>query len=382
MRLLSVKDYVDFRCSGGDCPITCCGGGWEIIVDSDTIKKYESVEGELGDEIRANIEERKDGMCFKTNENGNCVLLDENGLCKIQKNVGEGYLCKTCKEYPRHLYHVGDITFCYLTNSCPEVNRMLMRKREPLQIIFDNSGKELDLLDEETRTKMDYAFSAFNVGIGILQNRSITITERLYLLLFFVDRFQQIMQEKGDPTNIIAVFSSPETYMLFLNNSNRPEFDVASKIHSFNIIFSAMMSVCSRYPIWSKGKELIEKIISNEEEIDINKLTELFKKTNSNELQVETEQILAYRFFVMFMRGFEKNDYFEKVAYECIIQASMRTYSVLSEMQFGEECGRFERILFYSFCSRIDHTANKDALQDRIRNEGYFTLEKLLKVIS
>lgn len=28
MKLLSVDAYVDFKCIGGDCPISCCGGDW------------------------------------------------------------------------------------------------------------------------------------------------------------------------------------------------------------------------------------------------------------------------------------------------------------------------------------------------------------------
>ena len=382
MRLLSVKEYVEFRCSGGECPITCCGGGWRIIIDKKTLKKYESVESELRERLCTDTEEKEEGICFKMDEEGKCTFLTKEGLCSIQKQLGEDYLCDTCRKYPRILYDVGDIAICYLTNSCPEVNRMLIKKREPLQIIFDNSEKEENLIDDETRIKMDYAFSAFNAGIGILQNRSITINDRLYLLLFFIDRFQQIMHEKGNPTNIIAVFTSSKIYMQLLNNSTRNKFDIRSKIHSFYMIYSAMMVDNSKYVNWNKGRDLLEWISNNVNRIDFEKFTELYEKSYNAEMQIEAEQILVYRFFAMFLKGFEKSDYFEKVAYECIIQAAMMTYIVLSEMQFGEKCSDEDKIMFYSICSRIDHAKKKEELEQNIRNNGYYSLEKLLKVIS
>ena len=52
MKLISVKEYVDFKCSGGDCPICCCGGKWKIVIDDKTAEFYNSVEGEFGDKLK------------------------------------------------------------------------------------------------------------------------------------------------------------------------------------------------------------------------------------------------------------------------------------------------------------------------------------------
>ena len=57
MKLMSVKEYVEFRCSGGNCPICCCGGKWKILIDKETAEYYESVEGEFGERLRDGIQQ-------------------------------------------------------------------------------------------------------------------------------------------------------------------------------------------------------------------------------------------------------------------------------------------------------------------------------------
>ena len=98
MKLLSVDNYIDFKCLGGECPISCCGGNWQIIVDDDAYNFYISVEGELGEKIRNGIK-KVDGInVFELDsKTKDCMFLDENKLCIIQKMLGEDALCYTCK---------------------------------------------------------------------------------------------------------------------------------------------------------------------------------------------------------------------------------------------------------------------------------------------
>ena len=61
-----VPDYYEnFRCIGSFCRDNCCIG-WEIDIDSEALSKYMTLDGELGDELRANITRSEDGSdCFK-----------------------------------------------------------------------------------------------------------------------------------------------------------------------------------------------------------------------------------------------------------------------------------------------------------------------------
>lgn len=378
MKLISVKEYVDFKCSGGDCPICCCGGRWNINIDNKTAEYYFSLKGELGKELKEGIIE-KDGIYrFKLNDMGECIFLNEDRLCKIQKSLGEEKLCDTCKIYPRLFYNVGDIKFCYLTNSCPEVNRMLLQNKESLEILYDDSDNQPIKMSDEDVVKFNFAINAYLNGINILKNRKLAISERLFLLLFFIEKFQNTMIGGGNPQNIIDIFSNEETYMYLLNNSQRPQVDCGGKIHAFMMVFSSMYTGYYDHPMWEKCKELVEAINGSEIE-NTDKLLETFARING-EMVEEMERLLTYRFFVTFMNGFKNNDYFDRLAYECMVYAAFQSYIALSEVLLEKKCSLEDKILFYSLCSRTDHASRRDSLGAKIKEEGYNELNKLLGI--
>ena len=60
--LYTVPDYYDqFTCIAQDCEDTCCAG-WAIMIDEDTLEKYEKFEGSFGNRLRNSID-WKEG-CF------------------------------------------------------------------------------------------------------------------------------------------------------------------------------------------------------------------------------------------------------------------------------------------------------------------------------
>ncbi len=394
MKLLSTEDYVDFECIGGECPISCCGGDWSILIDKGMADYYRSLEGKFGDRLREGIEDIDGSSVFKLNENRDCIFLNENKLCEIYRNLGEDKLCYTCKTYPRHFFNVGDILFCFLTNSCPEVTRMIFQKKEPLKTVLDDTDMPVEAAENLTGQKYDessvdwekfnHSIRAFVAGMHILQNRELVLKDRLVLLMFFVDRFQSIIIQKEDPSDLIAVFSEPDLYKMFLENEELADQkrDYVSKIHAFLMVFKNLLSRAYEHPMWKKCNELAEKI-GSQEEYDIEAMTEAFDRFDTEEYQIEMEQLMTYRFFVAFMQGFENTDYFEKIVYEYVLYGALITYSALIEMEDGKESSQNDRILFYSLCSRADHTKKgKEALKDTIRADGFAKIETLLKLIS
>ncbi|WP_295073676.1 flagellin lysine-N-methylase [Ruminococcus sp.] len=87
----------DFRCIAGKCKDSCCKG-WEIDIDTDTVRYYESVGGEFGKRLRDNI---RDG-CFVLTEDERCPFLNAKGLCDIYTELGEDKLCRICSDHPRY----------------------------------------------------------------------------------------------------------------------------------------------------------------------------------------------------------------------------------------------------------------------------------------
>ena len=46
--------FNEFKCIASECEDTCCAG-WEIVIDDETHKRYENVEGEFGEILRSKI---------------------------------------------------------------------------------------------------------------------------------------------------------------------------------------------------------------------------------------------------------------------------------------------------------------------------------------
>ncbi len=120
--------FNEFKCIASECEDTCCAG-WEIVIDDETHKRYEKVEGEFGEILRSKIV-KSDGENIFLLNNGNCSFLNEKKMCEIYINLGENHLCYTCQQFPRYTEEFLDLKEVGLSLSCPEAARIILRKAE------------------------------------------------------------------------------------------------------------------------------------------------------------------------------------------------------------------------------------------------------------
>ncbi|EGT5620056.1 flagellar protein FliB [Clostridium perfringens] len=120
--------FNEFKCIASECEDTCCAG-WEIVIDDETHKRYENVEGEFGDILRSKIV-KSDGENIFLLNNGNCSFLNEKKMCEIYINLGENHLCYTCQQFPRYTEEFLELKEVGLSLSCPEAARIILRKAE------------------------------------------------------------------------------------------------------------------------------------------------------------------------------------------------------------------------------------------------------------
>ncbi|ELC8455278.1 flagellin lysine-N-methylase [Clostridium perfringens] len=120
--------FNEFKCIASECEDTCCAG-WEIVIDDETHKRYEKVEGEFGEILRSKIV-KSDGENIFLLNNGNCSFLNEKKMCEIYINLGEDHLCYTCQQFPRYTEEFLDLKEVGLSLSCPEAARIILRKAE------------------------------------------------------------------------------------------------------------------------------------------------------------------------------------------------------------------------------------------------------------
>ena len=98
--------YKDFKCLADACRHTCCAG-WRIGLDEETMRIYSGIGGELGEDIRAHIDEDEDGAYIPLDEFGRCPHLTGSGLCRIISKLGHESVSEICREHPR-FYNICD----------------------------------------------------------------------------------------------------------------------------------------------------------------------------------------------------------------------------------------------------------------------------------
>ena len=141
MKIFAPNYYKKFSCIADKCKHSCCIG-WEIDIDDDTLKQYNSIETEFGKKIKENIDIIDGCACFKLTENERCPFLNQDNLCEIILNVGENSLCQICSDHPRFKNFFGDKIEVGLGLTCEEAARIIVYESETFEII------EIDETDE------------------------------------------------------------------------------------------------------------------------------------------------------------------------------------------------------------------------------------------
>ena len=156
--------YRDFRCIAGECPDTCCGG-WKISIDDRTWKTYRRQKGDWGRKLRRSMDRENRSFLL---EGGFCPFLDEEKLCGIQKRMGEKNLCRTCRDYPRHMEVYDGLKEVSLSLSCPEAARLILKREKPSALIKkENPG------EERTGKLLELLLEARGEMFGLLDDRSL-----------------------------------------------------------------------------------------------------------------------------------------------------------------------------------------------------------------
>lgn len=114
--MIRVPDYfLDFECIADRCKHSCCRG-WDIYIDSVSLKKYRTDMGECG-WLANSLCTDGDGTKFARTADGSCVHLKDSGLCRMYSELGKESLCEICREHPRYYtvlgnYAEGGVSVC------------------------------------------------------------------------------------------------------------------------------------------------------------------------------------------------------------------------------------------------------------------------------
>ena len=170
--------YHSFQCIAGACPDSCCKE-WAVDVDAEAAKYYRELPGQLGDELRAVLQDSDDGTIM-TIQNGRCPMWQQDGLCKIQAQLGHEALCKTCREFPRLRHDYGNFVELGLELSCPEAARLILTSDAHKLFVQAQPGGEEPEYDEEAMAILQ---ASRREVLAFLENRDYSLPETLAIIL-------------------------------------------------------------------------------------------------------------------------------------------------------------------------------------------------------
>lgn len=163
-------DYYDkFKCIAGACKHSCCIGAWDIEVDEETMERYLSLDGEIGERVKDAIDEEN----IFIRQNGRCPMFTDDGLCELVK-CGAG-LCVTCDEYPRFTRDYDDYIEKGLALSCEVATDIILNNKNKVEFVGETGECEDELFP--------ILYNARNEIFEILQNRDVDILKRIRLVL-------------------------------------------------------------------------------------------------------------------------------------------------------------------------------------------------------
>lgn len=193
--------YSRFRCLAGDCPHTCCGG-WEVPIDPDTAQFYRSLEGPLGERLRAALTVDEQGEWAFRLRGEYCPFLNDKKLCEIHIRLEQERTGAICRSHPRFSYDYGNLNEIGLCASCPEVTRLILENDMTLTVTRD------DRPGEETPALLAPLLAARETALELLRVEEATLGERLRAMLLFANEVQVLLDEDraGDIPRLCRVY--------------------------------------------------------------------------------------------------------------------------------------------------------------------------------
>lgn len=178
MDVFSPTYYRSFRCVAASCPDSCCKE-WAVDVDSQSAAYYRALPGDLGNRLRAVLQDTEDGTVM-TIENGRCPMWRQDGLCRIQAELGHDALCQTCRDFPRLRHDYGDFVELGLELSCPEAARLILTSTEQHMLFSSHPGGEAPDYDAEVMRILRHSRKE---TLDFLYNSSYSLPETIAVIL-------------------------------------------------------------------------------------------------------------------------------------------------------------------------------------------------------
>lgn len=365
--------YDSFRCVGGDCPYTCCGGYWIIDVDEKTDRRYRALEGEFGAKLNEWVDRTQKPSCMRLNAQGRCGMLTDEGWCSIQRKLGEEYLSDTCRTFPRSNKERKGVLFSYLSSSCPEVACQQLTRTEPFRL---EQGREIPCGSSQTDAT---ALAAFNTGFRILQDRACGIVQRQKLFLMLHQALRDASGDAKATEELLNFFGAPSNYRALAAEPDK-NCDLVAKLRLLTRLCQPLLRDLPVMQTTLLFEEILGTVISDADAIV---RAEPYLVHWNSACASAQENILVDG--CLYHYADERcGDGFAQASYIVVFNQLMRIFFAIGSQRAGEILPIDEQVKYLTFLSYgLEHSgALKKQVGERLRDEGIVDLSYLFHLIS
>ena len=302
--------YNKFKCTADKCEATCCAG-WQIVIDEDSLERYEKEQRAYGDVLRERID-WTEGV-FKQDGCKRCAFLNPDNLCDMYKHLGEESLCMTCTNYPRHIEEFENIREVTLAISCPEAAHIILNQKEPVTFWDEEIESEEEEFEDFDPFFFSYLEDARKILLGILQNRAWDVGIRFALVQSFSEEMQEII-ENTDLFELVDVFEKYEDAGYLANAVRAIEKERAAIYENASELFAYSKAMFGRlYELehlsddWDDYLEACWEILYKggaeaylKKQLDFMAWCDTNPAQSAFEMNIVLEQLLVYFMFTYF----------------------------------------------------------------------------------
>ena len=383
MKIRVPKYFKDFKCIASECEDTCCAG-WGIVIDDETYKKYQKVEGDFGDRLRSEIVHDGGENIFVLKGN-DCPFLNENKLCDIYNEVGEDALCYTCKQYPRYMEEFGGLREIGISLSCPEAARIILRNEEKAIFELSENEEEVNSYNDINAKLYIELMQCRQIVLNILQNRNIDLNIRAAIVLLFVKEIQDKIDESEiSDIKLVREKYSDDNYIKEAINSlekyKNSEDDKYNNVHEYFNVFKGLKHINPNDPLGLD--DAIRYFWQSEDDKEIY----LYKNKAFNKYYEESiykfEHILVYFIFRYFMKAVFDYDVSAKVKTAIVSYLMIKELCVVRFTEEGEVTDDDIVDISHMYSKDIEHLEeNIEALAEVFETNDVFAVDEMIRIL-
>lgn len=369
--IYTTPDYYDqFKCTADKCKDTCCAG-WQIVIDDESLEKYKKLKSDYIWKVMACVD--WETGTFRQDNEKRCAFLNEQNLCELYKNAGADSLCKTCRDYPRHIEEFEGVREVSLSISCPEVARILMERLDPVEYITKDV-----LNEEETEDFGDFDPFLFSIledarkeMIMIIQNRELPIKNRAMLVLGMAHDMQGRINrsEMFDCPSVIEKYKTEKAKNYVENHLAQKDRVTEEKLtrEMFDKLYKLEVLRDDWSDILHKTQDMLF-FTMQENYADLRKIFVEWKKENPN-IDIHLEQIFVYFLFTYFPGAVYDGKIFAKTQMAVYCTWMVELLWMARWLMNGKQLNLEEMTeLLYRFSREVEHS-----------DENLIKLDKMLE---